>query len=678
MLAAIAMYTKAIDRVTDWSQTFNDFNLNGVMALLVLIPAAACVFAVRRYRDAMGVRQELARLSLYDTLTGLPNRRYLTAWLSQDIKSSQAGQNQAAVLFIDLDKFKAVNDTYGHEVGDQLMAAVADRLRTTLRPEDRIVRYGGDEFVVICSDVATPAAAERMATRLIANLEEPFSLGPDTMRISASVGVALAEHRGVKPEDVIRDADVAMYRAKARGSGQFTMFDRSMTGTLTPATAEEQIKEALAAGEFRLHYQPVVDLRTGQIVGAEALIRWATGDGGLIAPGEFIPILEETGLIVPVGTWVLGEACRQARHLRDLFPDDKPLKVTVNVSARQLAQVDFRDVITRALAESGAAHGQICLEITEGALMHDVASAWAVLRHAKALGVQLALDDFGTGYSSLSYIRRFTLDMLKIDKSFVDGLVDSPEDRAIIAHVIGMADALGMVTVAEGIEQPAQLVELQRLGCGLAQGYALSRPIPADEFEALLHERRHRPFDFQELTGQPVPDVVPLLSATARAAVSGRGAATPAASTAAATTVGPVPRRADAAPFDHEPGQPSRPKRAVAERHEPAIEPAAARSVAVAERPAIEADDLATAAGVEATDPPGRHARRLGAPEPDADLDQIPDTDPDVGEVLAPQPADAPDDQPVSPAPKPHPPRRSAAKGSPALPRLREYRPQGD
>ncbi|MCU1452354.1 MAG: hypothetical protein JWN46_500 [Acidimicrobiales bacterium] len=490
------MKFRAIDRVTNWSQAVADFNLNGVMALLVLLPAGATVFAVRRYREVVSVRTELARLSLHDSLTGLPNRRYLNEWLTADIRASQNGLHQTAVLFVDLDKFKLINDTYGHEVGDKLMAAVAQRISGLLRPGDRIVRYGGDEFVIICADVATSQTAERIAARMIEELEEPFRLGGDSMRISASIGVALAEHHDVKPEEVLRDADVAMYRAKSRGSGNYTVFDRSMTGTLTPASAEEQIRAALEAGEFHLYYQPVVDLVSGRIVGAEALIRWITADRGITPPGDFIPILEETGLIVPVGTWVLGEACRQARRLSDLFPEHPPLKITANVSARQLAQVDFRDVITRALAESGVAHGQMCLEITEGALMYDVASAWAVLRHAKALGVKLALDDFGTGYSSLSYVRKFSLDMLKIDKSFIDDLVTSKEDRAIVEHVIGMAKALGMTTVAEGVEHPEQLHDLLELGCELAQGYAMSRPLPADEFERFLEHRLNDPFQF--------------------------------------------------------------------------------------------------------------------------------------------------------------------------------------
>ncbi|MCB0959431.1 MAG: GGDEF and EAL domain-containing protein, partial [Acidimicrobiales bacterium] len=285
--AGLAMSTRVFDRAITWASESSDLNLNGLFALLVMVPVATTIFARRRYKDAVSVRRELVRLSLHDALTGLPNRMLLADWLSADIQASQRTNSQAAVLFVDLDKFKHVNDTHGHEVGDRLMRSVAQRLRTMLRPEDRVIRYGGDEFVVLCPDISSSSAAEKVAHRVIEIIEQPFTIGDDTMRISASVGVALAEHRGVKPEDVLRDADVAMYQAKAQGSGHVTVFDRSMTGTLTPATAEEQIRDALEAGEFHLHYQPVVEMSTGRIVGAEALLRWISPDRGPMSPGEF-------------------------------------------------------------------------------------------------------------------------------------------------------------------------------------------------------------------------------------------------------------------------------------------------------------------------------------------------------------------------------------------------------
>jgi diguanylate cyclase (GGDEF)-like protein len=492
-------------------------NLDALLTLVVTVPLAATLFSVRRWRDAARVERTLARMSLHDPLTGLPNRLFLREWLGSTRTKTTRGGGRTALLFCDLDKFKLVNDTHGHEVGDQLMVSVAARLRALLRPGDRVVRYGGDEFVIVCTDLASPSTAERLARQVITALEEPFVLGQDRLTISVSVGVAVADTADPDAEELLRSADVAMYQAKAAGAGTFAMFDTTMEHRLTRVNAETRLRSAIERDEFRVHYQPVVSVETGRMVGVEALLRWEDPLRGLVSPADFMPQLEDTGLIVPVGGWVLSEACRQARAWADASVDGELLRVTVNVSARQLAQHDFGELVAAALVESGVDHGQLSLEVTESAVMHDAAAAWAILRRAKSLGVGIALDDFGTGYSSLSYIRRFSADMIKIDRSFVQGLGDHAEDAAIVAAVINMAKALGMTTVAEGVETAAQLVVLQELGCDLAQGFLFSPARPPDVIDRLLRGAPAalgptRPEPASDPAGQPAADPNPLLA----------------------------------------------------------------------------------------------------------------------------------------------------------------------
>ena len=475
--------------VGDVAQKLVDANVVvELLAALVFVgPAIALAAVWISFRRTEDLRRRLTELARMDTLTGLPNRLHLAERLGAAVADTRGRNTGVAVLFVDLDRFKIVNDTFGHEVGDALMVAVAGRLREALRPGDQVVRYGGDEFVAICPEISNAGAAERIARRVIAALSEPYTIGRQNLNISSCVGIALTDYHGGPAEDVLRDADVAMYQAKAAGAGSYRTFDRTLGNSLTPSAIEARLREAVERQEFRVFYQPVVRTDDGVIVGVEALLRWDDPERGLLAPDEFLPILEETNLIIPVGTWVFREACRQAAEWRTAFPDHE-LELTVNVSARQLSQVDFGELIASALADTAVPHTSVCLEITESALMDDVSSAWTVLREAKTTGVRLALDDFGTGFSSLSYIRRFSLDMLKIDKSFVDGVGTEPDDNAIVEHVVGMARALGMVTVAEGVEQPAQLRELQRLGCDRAQGFWFSPPVPPNAIEALLED----------------------------------------------------------------------------------------------------------------------------------------------------------------------------------------------
>ncbi|MBI2705418.1 MAG: bifunctional diguanylate cyclase/phosphodiesterase [Actinobacteria bacterium] len=492
VVAAFAFLTGSVEKLLRWADGLSSTNLNGLLALLVLVPAGASIYAIRRYRDAAKAQGILRDLSYHDPLTHLPNRRFLGEGFDEMLRDARRYNGRVAVLFVDLDGFKKINDTYGHETGDRVMAAVADRLRGALGQNDRVVRYGGDEFVALCPDVTNAASAEKIARRIIKAIEEPFDVAEDKLKLSASVGVALTEERCTRPEEVLRDADAAMYQAKAKGAGTYALFDRSMRDQITPSTAERRLRQALENGEFRLYYQPIVSLWTKRLVGAEALLRWNDPSRGMVNPDEFLPALEETGLIVPIGNWVIDEVCRQSRTWQAMFPDRPALNIKLNVSARQLAQANFVDHLRECLTSSGADPDRICLEITEGALMYDVVSAWSTLRECKNLGVSLALDDFGTGYSSLSYLRQFSLDLLKIDKSFVDGLGQSREDTTIVEHVIGMAKALGIVTVAEGVENEEQVTQLRAMNCDLAQGYYFSHPQPPDVISHLLERNANK------------------------------------------------------------------------------------------------------------------------------------------------------------------------------------------
>jgi diguanylate cyclase (GGDEF)-like protein len=477
--------TRAVDHVLAASP-FGATNLNGIIPLLLAVPVATTIFSYRRYRDASVARKELAKLSMLDSLTGLPNRRSLPTWYQRGLHRATEDASYMAVLFVDLDHFKGVNDSHGHDIGDQLLVEVSQRLRTAVRPSDRVVRYGGDEFVILCNDVTAPVAAARVAERVIASLEEPFDLGVALIGISASIGIAVVDSHSGSMDDVLNAADAAMYEAKGQGPGTFVVVDHARErATGRRARHDRELREALEADQFVLHYQPIVAVSDASMVGAEALIRWHHPERGLVFPGEFIQDLEDSGLIVPVGEWVLNQVCRQTREWQDAFPG-RLFTVKLNVSATQLAHAQFAETITDALRSTGVRPERLCFEITESALLRDVAGAWATLRQAKERGIALALDDFGTGYSSLNHLRRFNLDFLKIDKSFVDGLGMSQEDTAIIEHVIGLAHALGLKVVAEGIEEEAQYDALKDLGCDYAQGFFFSRGQPAEVITRLL------------------------------------------------------------------------------------------------------------------------------------------------------------------------------------------------
>ena len=489
---ALALHFDIPHRLAQQSLGRNGATSDALVFLFATLAIGLIIFASRRWRDVVRQStQAAAHRALYDPLSGLPNRILLHERLTEALVRARQHEGRVAVLFLDLDRFKSVNDNYGHAAGDELLTAVAERLRVAVRGEDLLARLGGDEFVVICHEVTYHGEAATIAERILLAMAHPFFVKDAELAISASIGIALSENtsRGRKEsaETLLHDADAAMYRAKSQGPGRYTIFDRSMKADrVNRDKVEQRLREAFERDEFVLHYQPIISVADESIVGMEALLRWQDPQRGIIPPMEFVPELEATGLIVAVGEWALEEACRQVTEWDNTFPKVGPLRVSVNVSPRQLLQAHFGDTVTRVLQRMGTRPSQLCLEITEAALMGDVVSAWAELRKVKALGVHLAIDDFGTGYSSVSYVRNFALDALKIDQSFVRALSSCVEDAAIVKAVIHMAHALSLDTVAEGVETPEQLAQLKELGCDLAQGYLFSRPQPPDVIEGLL------------------------------------------------------------------------------------------------------------------------------------------------------------------------------------------------
>src|SRR5680860_825565 len=429
---------------------------------------------------------------LHDSLTGLPNRLSFVDSLRDALRRSTASGSPVGILFLDLDHFKLINDSIGHHAGDELLQAVAPRLRAHLRPGDLVARFGGDEFGILVDRLSDEDEALAIADRVAGAFSEPYLMGGADHFVTASIGIAIARPIGSEPveaELLIRDADAAMYRAKERGRGRCELFDAEMRAhALRRLQTERELRHALDRDELELHYQPLVGLGSGEIVGLEALVRWRHPERGLLAPGEFVSVAEDSGLIESIGRWVQETACRQALGWHELRPDQRPLDVAVNLSARQVAHRDLAATVREILARTGLEPVNLRLEVTESVLVEESASATATLEELSEIGVRLVLDDFGTGYSSLAYLNRFPFDALKIDRSFVEGLGIEQERTAIVEAVIGMARALSLDAIAEGVENEAQLSELRRLGCDYAQGHLFSRPLTPEKVTSLLRE----------------------------------------------------------------------------------------------------------------------------------------------------------------------------------------------
>jgi diguanylate cyclase (GGDEF)-like protein/PAS domain S-box-containing protein len=426
--------------------------------------------------------------ALHDPLTGLPNRTLLLDRLGHALSRASRAEGELALLFLDLDHFKVINDSLGHEAGDRLLCAFAPRLQETLRPSDTVARFGGDEFVVLCEDLPSPQDAAHLAERILDSLREPFEIGSHELFTSATIGLALARENATA-EGLIRDADAAMYRAKGRGRGRYELFDQAMRERVsTRLRTETALRRAVAGSGLSLAFQPIVALDDRSIVGAEALLRWDDPELGSVQPDRFIPIAEESGLIVPIGEWVLEEAARLALAWPEPASGAPLPHVSVNLSARQVAHPGFSDRLAAMLERTGLPPGRLSLEITESVLMEEAEAPMEAVRTLKALGVSLVLDDFGTGYSSLSYLNRLPIDVLKLDRSFIAPLRDHDghTTSAIVSGMVTMAEALGMTVVAEGVEDHAQVEKLRALGCDFAQGFLFARPLPAPELHSLL------------------------------------------------------------------------------------------------------------------------------------------------------------------------------------------------
>jgi diguanylate cyclase (GGDEF)-like protein/PAS domain S-box-containing protein len=438
--------------------------------------------------------EALAHQAVHDPLTGLPNRLHFVERLGRELTRAEQRRERIAVLFLDLDRFKVVNDSLGHSAGDRLLVAVADRLSSTMGPSDVVARFGGDEFTILCPEVTSEETVELIAERIADAIARPVALIEGEVFVTASIGIALSGGTADSPETLLRNADAAMYCAKERGRDRAELFDaREHHRAVDDLRTGNELHRAIERGELRVHYQPMISLDTGALFGFEALIRWEHPERGLVPPMEFVPLAEETGLIVPLGVWALEQACQQAVRWHETAPDAPQLSMSVNLSPRQLAEPALPNEVARVLHDTGIQPSALWLEITESTLMRDAESALSALGALQALGLHLAVDDFGTGYSSLAYLERLPVEALKIDRSFTEGVGARKDSTAIVGAVVGLARALHLSTVAEGIETREQFQQLRAMGCEIGQGYLFGPARPAEAFGTSPHRALDRP-----------------------------------------------------------------------------------------------------------------------------------------------------------------------------------------
>jgi diguanylate cyclase (GGDEF)-like protein/PAS domain S-box-containing protein len=469
-------------RVLDVELTSHELDFDGVAAVLV---------AVQDVTERNRLEGQLRHRAFHDPLTQLANRALFADRVDHALARLARDGRSLAVVVLDLDGFKTINDSLGHTAGDQLLVAAAQRLHNQLRPGDTAARLGGDEFAILLEDVEELSDATALAERLRDVFSAPFSIAGKQLLVTSSVGVA-QNRPGDGPEELVRNADMAMYRAKADGKSRVRVYEPAMhDAALARLDLEAELRRALHHGQLVLHYQPTVRLADGELCGFEALLRWDHPERGLLPPAEFVPVAEETGLIVEMGRWVLREACAQVRTWQGAHPE-VAMAVAVNVSPRQLLDPRLAEDVTTVLQATGLPAGSLTIEITESGILADRGGSVARLRELQALGVRVALDDFGTGYSSLSRLRELPIDLLKIDKGFIDGVAENTESTGLVHAILRMAETLALETIAEGVEEQAQADELRRLGAEYVQGYLFSRPLSPEQAEAYITERGDR------------------------------------------------------------------------------------------------------------------------------------------------------------------------------------------